>query len=122
MNNVDVIKNKEDIEKIKRSLIIGDYRNYPVSYTHLTGRKKEDADLEQLEEKKVEVTSDIESAEKKEDADLEQLEENQIEVISDVEPAEKKESVDTAQSVEKTTVKTDIDVFDYNQDVYKRQE
>ncbi|MDU1033332.1 MULTISPECIES: tyrosine-type recombinase/integrase [Clostridium] len=28
MNNVDVIKNKEDIEKIKKSLIIGDYRNY----------------------------------------------------------------------------------------------
>ncbi|UZP04704.1 tyrosine-type recombinase/integrase [Clostridium botulinum] len=28
MNNVDVIKDKEDIEKIKRTLIMGDYRNY----------------------------------------------------------------------------------------------
>ena len=52
---------------------------------------------------------------KKEDADLEQLEEKKVEVTSDIESAEKKESVDTAQSVEKTTVKTDIDVFDYNQ-------
>lgn len=28
MNNVDVIKDKEDIEKIKRSLLMGNYRNY----------------------------------------------------------------------------------------------
>ena len=28
MNNVDVIKDKNDIEKIKNILIIGDYRNY----------------------------------------------------------------------------------------------
>lgn len=28
MNNVDVIKDKNDIEKIKNTLIIGDYRNY----------------------------------------------------------------------------------------------
>ena len=28
MNNVDVIKEKEDIEKIKNILIMGDYRNY----------------------------------------------------------------------------------------------
>ncbi|MBS5985214.1 tyrosine-type recombinase/integrase [Clostridium sp.] len=28
MNNVDVIKNKKDIEKIKKTLIMGDYRNY----------------------------------------------------------------------------------------------
>ena len=28
MNNVDVIKDKNDIEKIKNIIIIGDYRNY----------------------------------------------------------------------------------------------
>ena len=28
MNNVDVIKDKKDIEKIKEVLIMGDYRNY----------------------------------------------------------------------------------------------
>lgn len=28
MNNVDVIKNKQDIEKIKEVLIMGEYRNY----------------------------------------------------------------------------------------------
>lgn len=28
MNNVDVIKDKKDIEKIKKVLIMGDYRNY----------------------------------------------------------------------------------------------
>ncbi len=28
MNNVDAIKDKEDIEKIKEVLIMGDYRNY----------------------------------------------------------------------------------------------
>lgn len=44
-----------------------------------------------------------------------QLGTDKTETNFEYELAEKKESVDTAQSVEKTTVKTDIDVFDYNQ-------
>lgn len=44
----------------------------------------------QLGTDKTETNFEYELAEKKEDADLEQLEENKIEVISDVEPAEKK--------------------------------
>ena len=69
----------------------------------------------QQENDKTETNFGNELPEKKEEADLEQLEENKVEVISDAESTEKKESVDTVQSIEKTTVKTDINVSNYDQ-------